>query len=273
VVSLFSTSYGEDLIVRQLRTLSVVLVSFALIMGACSSSKKGATTTTAQSSLKGGITVLAGSSLTKGFTALGGEFEAAHPGTKITFGFGSSSDLENQIEQGAPADVFASADQKNMDKLVSANANGGAPVDFAKNKLEIAVEKGNPRHIATLADLSKSGVVVVLCDPSVPCGKFADQVLANAKVTFTPKSREASVKATLSKVELGEADVAIVYVSDVASSGKVDGVQIPDDVNVVTTLPIVTLKDSKNIALAKAWVAFVVAHENELTATYGFLPL
>lgn len=259
---------------RQFRALSVVLASFALIATACGSDKKGAATTTpVQSSLEGSITVLAGSSLTKGFTALGREFEAAHPGTKITFSFGSSSDLETQIEQGAPADVFASADQKNMDKLVGAKGNGGAPVDFAKNKLEIAVEKGNPKQVTTLADLAKSGVVVVLCDPSVPCGKFADQVLANAKVTLTPKSREASVKATLSKVELGEADAAIVYVSDVASSGKVDGVQIPDDVNVVTTLPIVTLKDSKNTALGQAWVDFVIAHTNELVATYGFLAL
>ena len=169
--------------------------------------------------------------------------------------------------------MFASADQKNMDKLVAAKANAGDPVDFVKNKLEIAVEKGNPKQIATLADLNKSGVVVVLCDPSVPCGKFADEVLANANVTVTPKSREASVKATLSKVELGEADAAIVYVSDVASSGKVDGVEIPDDVNVVTTLPIVTLKDSKNSALAQAWVDFVVAHKNELVDSYGFLSL
>jgi len=260
--------------VRKLRTPTVVIASFALIAGACSSSKKGAATTTSgRSSLSGTITVLAASSLTKGFTALGGEFQAAHPGAKITFSFGSSSELETQIQQGAPADVFASADQANMTKVVAAHDNAGSPVDFVKNKLEIAVEKGNPKHIATLADLTKSGVVVVLCDASVPCGKFADQVLANAKVSVTPKSREASVKATLSKVEVGEADAAIVYVSDVASSGKVDGVQIPDTVNVVTTLPIVTLKDSKNAALAQAWDAFVVAHESELVGTYGFLPL
>jgi molybdate transport system substrate-binding protein len=269
--------------VRKLRTLCVVLVACGLVASACGSDKMGTTATTlapgsgatasSEPKLQGGITVLAASSLTKGFTALGAEFEAAHPGTKITFGFGSSSDLETQIEQGAPADVFASADQKNMDKLVAAKANAGDPVDFVKNKLEIAVEKGNPKQIATLADLNKSGLVVVLCDPSVPCGKFADEVLANASVTVTPKSREASVKATLSKVELGEADAAIVYVSDVASSGKVDGVQIPDDVNVVTTLPIVTLKDAKNSAVAQAWVDFVAAHATELVDTYGFLPL
>ena len=257
---------------RKLRATSVVLASFVLVAAGCGSDKKGASTTS-QPAVGGSITVLAASSLTKGFTALGGQFETAHPGTKITFSFGSSSELATQIVQGAPADVFASADQKNMDKVVSAHDNADAPVNFAKNKLQIAVETGNPKHIATLSDLAKPGVVVVLCDPSVPCGKFADQVLSNAKVDVTPKSREASVKATLSKIELGAADAAIVYVSDVISSGKVDGVQIPDAVNVVTTLPIVTLQGSKNGALSRAWVDFVIAHENELVATYGFLPL
>jgi len=124
-----------------------------------------------------------------------------------------------------------------------------------------------------LSDLTKPGLTVVLCDPSVPCGKYAARVLNNAKVKLTPKSLEASVKATLSKVELGEADAAIVYVSDVTSSGKVDGVKIPDDVNVPATLPIVALKGSRNAALAKAWVDFVVAHQSELVSKYGFLAL
>jgi molybdate transport system substrate-binding protein len=260
--------------VRRLRTLLVVAVTATASLAACSSSKKAAVTATAgPTKLSGSITVFAAASLTNGFTALGKEFEAANPGTKVTFSFGSSSDLETQIEQGAPADVFASADQTNMDKIVTAGDNAGTPVPFVKNKLEIAVETGNPKHIATLRDLTKSGTVVVLCAPSVPCGKFAKRVLANAKVTLTPKSLEANAKATLSKVELGEADAAIVYVSDVASSGKVAGVTIPDTVNVVTTLPIVALKDAKSAAVAKAWDAFVVAHASELVSTYGFLPL
>jgi molybdate transport system substrate-binding protein len=247
----------------------VVVAALALIAAACGSSSKPSSTGSTPS---GSITVLAASSLTKSFGALGTEFEAANPGTKIRFSFGSSSDLEKQIEQGAPADVFASADQSNMDKVVAANDNKAAPADFAKNKLQVAVEKGNPKHIATLSDLAQPGVVVVLCALSAPCGKFADQVLGKAKVTLTPKSRETNAKATLSKVELGEADAAIVYVSDV-KSGKVEGVDIPDDVNAVTTLPIVTLKDTGNAALAEAWVAFVVAHQSELVDTYGFLPL
>jgi molybdate transport system substrate-binding protein len=266
------------------RTLAVGLVAALGLLAACGSSSNtsgttttaaaGAAATTTQPKLSGGITVLAASSLTNGFTALGKEFEASYPGTKVTFSFGSSSELEQQIEQGAPADVFASADQANMDKVVRAGDNAGDPTDFVKNKLEIAVEKGNPKHIATLADLTKPGTIVVLCDVSVPCGKFANQVLTNAKVSLTPKSREINVKATLTKVELGEADAAIVYVSDVASSaGKVTGVPIPDAVNVITTLPVVTLKGAANSSVANAFVSFVAAHKDELVSKYGFLPL
>src|SRR3954468_10875186 len=257
------------------RALCATGVAAAIFAAGCGSSSKSTSTTatSAQASVTGTITVLAASSLTAPFTAFGHDFEAANPGTKVSFSFGSSADLENSIEQGAPGDVFASADQKNMDKLVAAGENAGPPVNFAKNKLEIAVEKGNPKHITTLSDLTKSGTVVVLCDPKAPCGKFAAQVLDNAKVDLTPKSLEANAKATLSKVELGEADAAVVYVSDIASSATVDGVEIPDSVNVITTLPIVVLKDSKNPSLVKAWVDYVVAHHDELVGKYGFLSL
>jgi len=259
---------------RRSRKSTIFVASFALVIAACgSSSKESSTPTSTGTKLSGSATVLGASSLTNAFTGLGKEFETANPGTKLDFSFGASSELETQIEQGAPADSFASADQANMDKVVKAKLTAGEPVNFAKNKLVIVTEKGNPKNITTPADLAKPGTVVVLCDPSVPCGKFADQVLANAKVTVTPKSREANVKATLSTVEQGEADAAIVYVSDAKSSDKVDAVQIPDDLNVITTLPIVLLKDAKNAALAQAWIDFVVAHESELVDTYGFLPL
>jgi molybdate transport system substrate-binding protein len=258
--------------VRQVRSLCVMAGVAGLLLAACGSSSKTGSSTDSNK-LTGSITVLGASSLTTSFTDLATAFEASHPGTTINLSFGSSSDLEKSIEQGAPADVFASADQKNMTKLVAAGDNTGKAVDFAKNRLEIAVEKGNPKHIVTLNDLTKPGLTVVLCDPSAPCGKYAAQVLDKAKVKLTPKSLEANVKATLSKVELGEADAAIVYVTDVKSSGKVDGVQIPDNVNVLTTLPIVALKDSKHAALARAWVAYVVAHQSELVSKYGFLPL
>jgi len=259
--------------VRQFRTLWFAAVAATLVLAACGSSSKDNASTNSSGKLSGTATVLAASSLTKGFTRLGEEFQAAHPGTKIEFSFGSSSDLEKSIVEGAPADVFASADQQSMTNLVSADENSGAPANFAKNRLEIAVERGNPEHIATLSDLAKNGVKAVLCDPSAPCGKFAAQVLGNADVEVTPVSLEPSATATLSKVELGEADAAVVYISDVVASGKVDGVKIPDDVNILTTLPIVALRDSKNAALAEAWVDYVVAHQSELVSKYGFLPL
>ena len=264
--------------------LAAVLVAFSLLAAACGSSSKSSssTTTTAPTgttaaggaTLSGSINVLAASSLTEAFTALGKQFEAAHPGTKINLSFGASSDLVTQIKQAAPADDFASADQANMTKVTDANLNDGQPQNFAKNQMEIAVENGNPQHIASVNDLAKSGTVVVLCDKAVPCGKFADQVLSNAKVTVTPKSREANVKATLAKVEQGEADASIVYVTDVKSAnGKVEGVTIPDNINVITTLPIVALKNSKNSSLAQAWANFVVANQQLLVSQYGFLPL
>jgi molybdate transport system substrate-binding protein len=258
--------------VRRVRSLCGMAVTAVLLLAACGSASTPAPST-AGNNLSGSITVLGASSLTSSFTDLAKRFQGANPGTRIDLSFGSSSDLETSIEQGAPADVFASADQQNMTKLVAAGDNAGQAVDFAKNRLEIAVEQGNPKHIVTLNDLTKPGLTVVLCDPSAPCGKYAAQVLDNAKVNLTPKSLEANVQATLSKVELGEADAAIVYVTDVKSSGQVDGVKIPDNVNVLTTLPIVALKDSKNLALATAWVAYIVAHQSELVSKYGFLPL
>ena len=237
-------------------------------IAACSASGSKPTAAAPQT-----LTVFAASSLTEAFDDLGAQFAETHDGAKVQFSFGSSSQLAAQIGQGAPADVFASADTKNMQSVVDAGEAAGTPTDIARNTLTIAVEAGNPKHVTTLADLARSELVVVLCDPTAPCGKFADQVLRSAKVTVAPKSREVSAKATLAKVELGEADAAIVYRSDVASSKKVVGVAIPDSVNVTTTLPIVRLAATKRAALADEWIAFVVAHRSELVSKYGFLPL
>ena len=250
----------------------------ALTLGACSSSSKSGsantTTTKAASGLSGSINVLAASSLTAGFTALASQFQAAHPGTKINLNFASSSTLVEQIQNGAPADVFASADTSNMSKLQTSGDVTTAPIVFAKNQLEIAVPKGNPDHIATVADLAQPGLILVLCASEAPCGKFADQLALKDHVKFSPSSREVDAKSTLTKVETGDADAAVVYVTDVKSAGaKVGGVVIPTGQNVVATLPIATLKNSKNAALANAWVAFVTSSTNEKTlqTQFGFL--
>jgi molybdate transport system substrate-binding protein len=209
--------------------------------------------------LTGSVTVLAASSLKETFTALGKQFEAAHPGTTVTFSFGASSALATQITQGAPADVFASASTKNMDAVVAAKA-ADAPTVFATNVMQIALPPKNPAHIATLADLAEPGVKVALCQVAVPCGATAAKVLANAELTLTPVTREADVKTTLAKVELGEVDAALVYVTDVKAAGtKVTGIEIPADVNASTSYPIATLTASTNAALAKAFVDYVLS--------------
>jgi molybdate transport system substrate-binding protein len=247
-------------------TLTTLAIASVIGIAACSSTTSKPSRS---DSLRGTITVLGASSLTNAFK----DFEAAHPGARVQLSFGSSTELASQVEQGVPADVFASADDKNMDRVVNAKHNATQPVHFARNTLTIAVPRGNPQRITSLTDLANNDLNVLLCDAAVPCGRFADEVLARANVTLTPKSREASARVTIAKVELGEADAAIVYASDVLASSKVDQVKIPAAVNVVTSLPIVVLKASQRPALAQAWIDYVIAHQNDLVSKYGFLAL
>ena len=255
--------------VRRRSTMAIVGLAVVANLGACTSATSSPPDATTQ---RGTITVLAASSLTKPFTAFATAFSKEHPGARVELSFGSSTDLASQIAQGSPADVFASADDKNMDRVVAGKFNANPPVHFARNTLTIAVATGNPRGIATLADLADDDLAVLLCDAAVPCGRFADEMLTRAGVAITAKSREASARVTIAKVELGEADAAIVYASDVLGSSKVDRVTIPADVNVVTSLPIARLASSKRSALAQAWIDYVLAHERDLVREYGFLP-
>ena len=222
----------------------------------------------------GEVTVFAASSLTESFTAVAKQFEKKHPHVTVKFDFDSSANLAAQIQQGAPADVFASADEANLQKAVDSGDVTTKPVVFAKNRLEIAVEKGNPKKIKGLADLDKSGLVVVLCADAVPCGKYAAEAFANARVTVSPASKEENAKATLSKVSLGEADASVVYVTDVqAAKGGVSGVKIPDRQNVIATYPIAVTKDSRSSAAAKTWVQFIESKTAQTTLRrFGFLP-
>jgi molybdate transport system substrate-binding protein len=255
--------------------LLVPLALLALFAAGCDddSSPAAAVTTTAPK-VTGGITVLAAASLTDSFKELGTAFEAAKPGSKVTFSFAASSALVAQINQGAPADVFASADTANMDKLTAATGAGvsAAPVTFATNKLQIIVGKGNPKNITGVADLAKSGLIYVTAAPEVPIGAYAKQVLDKAKVTVTPKSLETDVKSIVNKVTLGEADAGIVYATDVKAAGdKAVGVTIPDDLNVVATYPIAVTKATKNAPAATAFVGFVAGSQGQaILAKYGF---
>jgi molybdate transport system substrate-binding protein len=222
----------------------------------------------------GEITVFAAASLTESFGAIAKQFEKKYPDVDVKFNYEASSNLATQINQGAPADVFASADQDNLQKTIDAGTADPPPVVFAKNRLEIAVEKRNPKKIKSLADLEKSGLVVVLCADQVPCGKYAAESLSKAGVTITPASKEENAKATLSKVSIGEADASIVYVTDVkAAKGTTSGVKIPDKVNVIATYPMAVVKQTQNQTAAKAWEKFVTSKEGEKTLRkFGFLP-
>lgn len=206
------------------------------------------------------LTVYAAASLTKTFTEIGKEFESQHDGVKVEFSFGGSSDLVSQIQQGAPADVFASADEANMEKLTGDDLQADDPVDFASNTLEIATPPGNPAGITSFADLAKAGVNVVVCAPEVPCGAAAVKAEESTGVTIKPVSEEQSVTDVLAKVSSGEADAGLVYVTDVKGAGdSVEGVTFPESSTIVNTYPIVALKDSKNSDLAQDFVDLVTS--------------
>jgi molybdate transport system substrate-binding protein len=245
--------------VRRPLALAVAAFTAVTVLSACGSSDSADAGSggSAGSALKGEITVFAAASLTGSFTEIGEKFEAAHPGTKVNFSFGPSSGLATQIVAGSPADVFAAASVKNMDAVVAAKAADSTAV-FAKNVMEIAVPPANPASVSALADLAKPGVKVALCAAEVPCGVGARAVFSNAKLTVRPVTEEVDVKATLTKVQLGEVDAGVVYLTDVLAAGdKVTGIQIPADVNASTSYPISALTGSTNSALARAYVDYV----------------
>jgi molybdate transport system substrate-binding protein len=218
----------------------------------------------------GKLTVLAAASLSESFKEIGTAFEAKNPGSKVTFSFDASSALAAQANNDAPADVFASADQINMKKVTDAG-NAGDPKVFARNKLTIIVAKGNPEKIRSLADFTK--VSFVLCAPEAPCGKYGLEALGKAKVTAKPKSLETNVKGVVTKVTSGEADAGIGYVTDVkAAAANAEGVEIPDEHNVIAEYPMAVLKQSANATLAQAFVDFVLGPEGQgVLAKYGFV--
>jgi molybdate transport system substrate-binding protein len=222
--------------------------------------------------LAGTITVFAGSSLTDAFKKAGEELKLKNPGTDYTFNFGSSSTLATQIVNAAPADVFASADDANMQKVLDAKLTAGAPAVFASNRLQIAVAAGNPKHITGLADLAQPGLIVVLAGPTVPAGKYALEALGKAGVTVRPASQEVDVRSVLNKVALGEADAGIVYVTDVRSAGaRVAGVDIPEEHQVLARYPIAVVLDSKNPRLARAYVDYLLSDAGQsILARFGF---
>ena len=250
-------------------------VAAALLLGAAfMSATQAQQTGTAHPPPPRTVTVFAAASLTAAFQAVGNAFENTHPDMKVQPNFAGSSTLVQQIQQAAPADVFASADEANMQKLVESGGIAGAPQLFARNTLQIVVSPGNPKHIAALADLAKPGLTIALCGPTVPCGRYAVEAFTKAGVTAPAASQELDVKAVLTKVSMGEADAGIVYVTDVrAAAGKVEGVDIPESSNVIARYPIAVVKNASNATAAAAFIDFILSSVGQqLLAGYGFLP-
>ena len=220
-----------------------------------------------KSGVSGDVTVFAAASLTESFDELGKQFEAANPDAKVTFNYGGSSALAKQVNEGAPADVFASASPKNMTEVTDAG-NASDPTTFASNTLMIAVPKGNPGGIKGLADFADDGKKIALCAEEVPCGGAAAKVFTAAKITPKPDTLEQDVKAVLTKVQLGEVDAALVYKTDVQAAGeKVEGIDFPEAKDAVNEYPIVVLKDAPNAEAAKAFVDYVLSDEGEAVLT------
>jgi molybdate transport system substrate-binding protein len=267
---------------KMMRLWLLVVVMVGLVAAGCSSDSKShssnpSTTTTTVAKVTGSIKVSDAASLTEAFVKIGSDFTKANPNATVTFNPGSSGTLETQIQQtnGVGIDTFASADEDNMNKLVSANLIHGQPVVFAKNQLLIVTKPGNPKHIKTLADLANADIVS-LCGLTVPCGKYAAQILQTAGVTIpeTKVTRGVDVKGTLAAVTTGDADAAIVYVTDAKAAGaSVDAVTIPDAQNAIATYPIATLTSSGNKTTSQAFIDYVMSSNGQATLkSFGFLP-
>ncbi|PWG07429.1 molybdate ABC transporter substrate-binding protein [Streptomyces sp. V2] len=260
---------------RRLLQVTGAGVAALLTLSACSSDSTPApgTPPSASGKVSGTVTVFAAASLKETFTALGEQFEKAHPGTKVTFNFAGSDSLAASITSGAPADVFAAASTKTMAIVTDKKDNATTPVTFVRNQLEIATLPGNPDKVTGLKDLTRSGLKVVLCDRTVPCGAAADKILTATGVKVTPVSYEQDVKSALTKVELKEADAALVYKTDVHAAGtKVQGIDFPESSQAVNDYPITLLKDAPNAAAAKEFIALVQSPEGRKILTEaGFL--
>jgi len=222
---------------------------------------------------EGRVFVFAAASLTDAFAALGSAFEAAHPGIRVELNLATSSSLREQIVNGAPADVFASASTIDMDAVVAEGAVAASPSTFARNHLQIAVPAGNPGGVTGLDDFADPSLLIGLPAPEATSGRYAAEALALAGVTPSVDSYEPDVRALLSKIQAGELDAGIVFVTDVAAGGDaVEGIAIPSAFQVEAEYPIAVLAAAPNPEMADAFVAFVLSPEGlQILAANGFL--
>lgn len=229
--------------------------------------------TTSAAPVRGTVVVLAASSLGGAFGEMATAFEKANPGATVALSTAGSSTLVTQLRNGAPADVFASADRANMDDVVSAGLVDGAPAVFARNRLMIVVPKGNPMRVKDLHDLADPDVWVAIGAPGVPIGDYARRALTASGITVKPKTLEPNATAIVTKAVLHEIDAGIVYVTDVARDDyRVDGIAIPDAQNVIATYPIASVTTGSNRAGGSAFVAFVRSGAGQaILRSYKFL--
>jgi molybdate transport system substrate-binding protein len=231
-----------------------------LLLAGCAGGSAAPVVRGSPARVTGTVTVLAAASLTEVFTDLADRFERTHPDASVQLSFAASSELAAQVEQGAPADVFASASPETMDLVVSADAVRGEPSVFARNRLQIAVPPGNPGGVTGLADLGRDELKVALCAPEVPCGAASETVFAAAAVTPAPDTLEADVKATLTKVTLGEVDAALVYRTDVqAAASAVVGIDVPEADRAVNDYLLAVLAAAPNPTAARAFTRLVLS--------------
>lgn len=245
--------------------VAAIAAVVGLAVAGCSSSDEASSPTSTSAAEGGGkLIVFAAASLKKTFTDIGEQFKTDNPGSDIEFSFAGSSDLVTQLTQGAPADVFASADTKNMDKAAQADLLEGDPVNFASNTLTIVTAPGNPKKVASFKDLAQPGLSVVVCAPQVPCGSATEKVETATGVQLNPVSEESQVTDVLGKVTSGEADAGLVYVTDAEGAGdKVASVPFPESADAVNTYPIAVLKQSKNQELAGKFVDLVTGEAGQ----------
>lgn len=246
--------------------LGVLAGALALTVTACGGSSSDPQTTT------GDVVVFAAASLTESFTQIGADFEAANPDATVTFNVGASSALAQQIISGAPAGVFASASPATMAQVTDNGDADGEPTVFAQNRLQIAVPAGNPGGVSELADFAAEDLTIALCAEQVPCGAAAVTAFGAAGITPAPDTLEQDIKATLTKVELGEVDAALVYRTDVIAAGDtVEGIEFPEADRAVNDYPIVTLAAAPDPEAAQAFVDYVVSEDGrQVLADAGF---
>jgi molybdate transport system substrate-binding protein len=241
--------------------LGAVVVAVALVAAGCSSGGP-----------RRQVTVFAAASLSAAFNAMAKPFADAHDNFSVTYNFAGSQQLVAQLQQGAKADALATADQTTMASVPAKDRSGSAAV-FARNRLVIAVGRGNPKHVQTLTDLAQPDLKVVIAAPAVPAGKYTSQALAKAGVKLNPVSLEDNVEAVVTKVGLGEADAGIVYVTDATGARNVDAVQIPDVYNVIAEYPAVGLNTGSQRAGGQQFVDFLESPSGQsILRRFGFLP-